>query len=499
MYSRSAYANTAFLLRKTELPEIRRAVQLNVAQRLGIDLDSLDFTPDSILLRLPDERRLTLRGDKLSRASGYFSLEEHWVTDGVARTLLWRVAQSPEFDSAVEVHLTGTVNADPSYEQRQHWHFVRDLLVDWQKRFLIRDLRNEPMPAKEKVKSTHQVERLVARAMDPERRHALVLISPTNHDNYYPVDHHTLAEWLAGYATVVRVERGATHHLTNALGGEDYSCFNGSLRILQPDYQERHRAVYNPLLRSQRLRDLVREGTLEDRLFQAIQVRGQQALRFVRPLPTYQRVNELLREQYDVLDQSDGPVLTELELRLALKDAQTVNAELRERLDALESRLADYESDAAPDRLRLDERITRYLAGNRHIRVWKTALSAAAAIDADHYVAQTVDKTLEALEAYAGALANEPTFHLGSDIYQFFKNRGVKFHYTDSPTTMGKYGAHRQFTEDDQTRTVKSHFTLNTNTTRCVQLYFDTDPERRVLNLVYAGKHLPTAEGTYNN
>ena len=490
------YANTALHLGKTDLPTIRESIKLATARRHNIAPYALTFEPQARLLRA-GAHQLTLRGDTLTHTTGYFELEDEWTGPGGKRKAVWRVAQSPNSDH-VEVQFTGTVSGHPGDERRANWGWVRDLFAEWQGRYSFRDPQDRAMPIVDKISSRADVERLAAHAMKLERRHALVLISPTFERRQYPVSHHQLNAWLAGYVTVVRVEDAYTRDLSEALGGREFGCFDGGLRILQRDYRDRkQRWVFNPLYMRNQLIDMQRQGTLEDHLFQAIQVKGQQARRFVKPQPTFERVRELLRHQYTILDrQEHGPDLNKLSLRIALNDAQTVNDQLRERIDALEEAAAARDS---PERIGLAERLARRFAEHPHVRLWKTALDAATPVDADHHVARSVDRALDAIEAYAAALAERDDFHLGNDPYHFFKNRGVAYHYTDSPSTMGKYGEHRTFTQGDETRTVVSHFTLNTNTDRCVQLYFDTDPERRVLNLVYAGKHLPTAEGTYNN
>ena len=493
------YANTALQLRNTELPVIREAVVMATAKHLNIAPRALTFGPRAQLLKAGDHR-LTLRGDQLNRTAGFFELEDEWIAPGGKRKAVWRVAQSPVPDSPVEVQFVGTVSGDPAAERRANWAFVRELFAQWQERYPFRDLLDQPMPINEKLKSRNQIERLVERAMDPERRHALVLISPTFNDNTYPVSHHRLNAWLAGHVTVVRVEQEATRQLSDALGGQDYGCFNGSLRVLQPDYQARKRTVYNPLFLHKDLLAFTQDGTLEDRLFWAIQVKGQQAMRFRRPQAAYNRVNELLRQQYTLLDQSEnGPDLTKLELRVSLKDAQAVNDALRARIDELENTVATLRTDQQPERLPLDERLRRRFADNPHVALWKTALDAAAVVGPDQYVAQSVDRAFSALDAYAAALSANEQFILGSDIYHFFKNRGIAYHYTDSPSTMGVYGDKRRFTQAGVTREVTAHFTLNSNTDRCVQIYFESDPEARVLRIVYVGKHLPTAEGQHNN
>ena len=492
------YANTAIQLRKTDLTQVREAVVMATAKHLNIGAHGLTFEPTARLLRA-GEHRLSLRGDLLNRTAGFFELEDEWSGPGGKRKAIWRVAQSPVPDSPVEVHFEGIVNGNPAAARRADWAHVRDLFAQWQLRYGFRDLSDQPMPINDKVKNRNQIERLVDRALDPERRHALVLISP-DRQGRFPVSHHQLNNWLAGYVTVVRIEHEATRPLSELLGGQSYGCYGGGLRILQRKYRERSRNAFNPLYLADDLRRLHAEGALEDRLFRDIQLAGQQAMRFRKPQATYERVSELLRQQYALLDQNEaGPDLTKLELRVSLKDAQSLNEALRARIDELENTVATLRTDQQPERLALDERLRRRFADNDRIEVWKTAYDAAADISPDHYVAQTVDRAFQALEAYAEALAANEQFILGSDIYHFFKNRGVYYHYTDSPSTMGIYGDKRRFTQDGVTREVTSHFTLNSNTDRCVQLYFERDPEARVLRIVYAGRHLPTAEGQHNN
>jgi polyhydroxyalkanoate synthesis regulator phasin len=68
---------------------------------------------------------------------------------------------------------------------------------------------------------------------DPERQHALVLVSPTK-EGPYPVDLRNLQSQLGGLADIIRVSRKAdTYALADYLG-KAYSAWNGAINVIFP-------------------------------------------------------------------------------------------------------------------------------------------------------------------------------------------------------------------------------------------------------------------------
>ena len=438
---------------------------------------------------------------------GYAELSIAWMTADKEHALRVRLAQRTQ-DSSIEMDIEAI-----RVEDETPAAILRELMVRWGKRYKIVGDSGLMLCRPSRVKSPQDLLELVDLLTDPVRSHPVAVVTEGFEDERYSVDPEVLGEALTGLAHVVACPQAHTRALRDSLGGQAFAVFNGALRVYHPGFQVDYTAsVYtsDPLVKLEDVERRLAAGTL---------------LPYVRHLALEQLPrteagpSERFREVRKAISTAkwvdDEVVARDFDLRqatLAYRDATEEVQRLQSKIERQERELATLRRELSvaqgeevpagssePQRRPLDEVLVEALEGIEGVTVWDTARAAAAAVSPERYVLTTVTRALEAIAQYATKLRESDDFHLGENPYYFFQTRGLDFKASESPTTMGLHGAARSHQGPHGPRTVETHVTLNPGGPRCVQVYFEADPDHRCVDVVYCGAHLPTATMTHNN
>ena len=411
------------------------------------------------------------------------------------------------------------------------WWLAREFLAGLPDGTEVTTLGGKPLRT-ERIRSDRDLQKW-ARYVGNERRERCVVVVTEPFLPPYaeqaPVSVNRLAGLLRGRAHLVYLEQRFTRPWKEMLG-EGLAVYNGALRVYAPaSYVPTSTgyaslALLHPRLEVEDIAARRDDDSLHGWLFATVAVRQRDAFREAS-LPAYDDAEERAAAaafdarhaaglgSADSGDDEAGPSATPEIDAVALKRwyhdaldqlerAHDTEEELRRQVEALRLRLAEAGDEHEPDppSPTLLEHLVDYLGDNPRVRVWSTALDSAEQIPKEGFNLQTVRRLLHAVDDYANKLGGADGPAIGADTYWYFKNRGLRYKAKESPTTMGMHGEDRMFRDGDRAREVQSHITINPNNAdRCLQLYLAREPGGTTLDVVYFGRHLPTATQTFNN
>ena len=487
------YSTTAFRLVNATFHGVRDDIVNMTTEMVGPDF-ALDLQQRSAHVHAG---RFRINAEHaLIPGGGRFELDTREL-DGqdVERRTVWRIAQT-QVDEPVEVQAVGQVDIDWDDETPHSWQYQHNLLQRWRERFKMVGGGDHQFTEPQHVGSRGALDTLEALLYDKARTHAVVVITEDWADaGHYLVDPQTVADWLSGFAYVRTITQEFTRALSGKLGGKEFAVYNGAVRIYRPSfYRGGDASSHNPLFLRDQVQHEVECYTFHDTLFEAVQ--RKQRNRFTRPGPVFKQAQRIGRDLERV--EAMGGQFDLATAVAAYSEAQHLLTKQQERIDRLERQVLSLEKKDV-ERSSLYDTLRELLNKADGVEVWTTALDAAAAVPLDSFSDSTVRRALAAVREYAERLAESDDYRLGYAPHLFFDMRTLNYKHAESTTTMGMYGEQRRFTRDGQTREVQSHLTLNSNSDRCVHLYFEADPAQRTVHVVYCGKHLPTATGTHNN
>ncbi len=405
-------------------------------------------------------------------------------------------------DSFVSVHLDYLQAEAPDEAAATAAAALGSVIERWAGRYKFKSSRGALLNHVIRTDSAQRCAELSDYIIDDRREYCIVVVTEQFRTGAPACNPGALSAELAGFATVCALSQDYTRRLGENLGGRDYAVFDGAVRVYAPDYRAGDSYQTNPLLLGADVARMADDGTLPAHLFDCVQ--AHLSSRSFAPPEDFKRIRRLLTTAEYRGEAKGAEALNLLEAELAYADALGIIAELRERVRFLEGELsrstdgphADAEPSAA---VPLDEVLLEALIDIPEVRVWSSAIESASKVGAQGYVESTVRKALAGITELARTLSATEDFQLGQQPYYWFRNRNLTYKASESQTTMALHGQTRHWTEGATTREVQSHLTLNPNTDRCVQVYFDADPGARCVHVVYLGAHLPTASQTHNN
>lgn len=492
------YFSSHFVLPNASLLSLR--ADLDRFTRAGTSAPALAFGPEPREVDIGRHTITTTGGMTRGNAGGYFEVDDRYVDDeNVRRRCVWRIAQRPS-SAKVRVQVIGEADRQRQLDEGRHWTRHFGLVADWADAHGIESKLGARLDRLGIVADERALSECFQLIRAPRRRHGVIVVTRDYYTKEPNVDPNELAAWLTGFAYVRFVDEDYTRDLTEMLGGRAFQCFGGAARIYAPGYDDpgASPSYRNPFFDRDELLAAAADGTLRERFFEAALARQRE--NFTQVGDTFREQRRLLARERDAdAPPERSPEATEL----ALADAESVNADLhaevarlRRRVDALE---ADRDAGAGQRARDLVDVLREYLGDHDHVELWSTALRAAAERASTQFRPDDVEAAFRAIADYAEKLAVSDDFRLGYSPFRFFHLRKLHYKPNESATTMGQYGDRRRFTHEGQTRTVESHLTLASNTDYCIHVYFEADPEARVVRVVYVGRHLPTPTGGHNN
>lgn len=496
-------AATAFEVHGAALRQLLGDLQIGFRQLL--DGRELGFTPVAQASTVEGDLTLRSEGGMLpGNLGGYAELEIASASSTVGARQTIRLSQGKS-DAFVAVQLDYLLPVSPAPAVVTAADALGSVISRWAGRYKFTSRRGALLNHVVHVDTAQRCAELSDHIISDEREVCIVVVTEQFKNVAPACDLDALTAKLAGFAIVCMLSQEYTRRLGENLGGRLYAVFDGAVRVFRPQYRsEQATDAYeaNPLILGEDVRAMSQRGAFAQYVFDRVQ--EQQADRYLAPRADFKHLRRLLTNKEFQGDAEASAKLSALELGLAYADAQQVIHELRERINHLEADVRDARAARTPttDLIQapdLDELLVDAFANIPEVEIWSTAIASASACGGQMYVGSTVTKAFEAITEYARTLAAKPDFQLGQQPYYWFRNRGLSYKATESQSTLAIHGQSRQWTECGVTREVQSHVTLNPNTDRCVQLYFEADEKARKVNVVYLGPHLPTATQTHNN
>ncbi len=386
-----------------------------------------------------------------------------------------------------------------------------------------------PVPLLPRRFTVHDVEDLVDDVLFADDRPiAVVVFGERRQGERSPVSPKTLADRLAGLATVYYPRDSLAATTLNRFLGTDLAVDSGMVRVFMPglspgDDPAAHWAFFFETMESRGLSGRRFADLLLSRLSErAVLTVGDSPLLalFRKKAREYGRAElEELRRKARGDEEAASALLQEYEERI--EKLKEENDGLYERLISMEDEIAglrrelaaaqaniaelsrqlghgavDYAEPAQePSRRRTVGEIVSDLQGRlEHLEFLPSALKAAEDVPESYEFPERVEDILEKLDE-AARVRNENGGRIPRGWREYFRQFGLKYKHRISDTTRTNWGEEYTFRYDGEKHLFEEHFTISAkDANKCLSIHFSTRLRDDRIVVAWVGRHLTNTQ-----